>query len=83
MSSPLISAQTEDCVKLTGAPMEPQLNASALYNLNTLMISITSDLLPTMLIYTLIDSRSTYCFLNSSITSKHQLYTYNTNPIPL
>ena len=83
MSSPLNSAPTEDCVKLTGAPTEPQLNASALYNPNSLTISITSDHVPNTLICTLIDSGSTHCFLDTSITSKHNLHTYNINPIPL
>ena len=63
--------------------MEPQFTASALYNLNSLMISITSDLIPNTPISTLIDSSSTHCFLNTSITSKHHLCTYDINPIPL
>ena len=83
MSSPLNSTPTEDCVKLTSAPMEPRLNASALYNLNSLTISVTSDLIPNTPICTLIDSGSTHCFLDTSITSKHHLRTYNINPIPL
>ena len=62
--------------------MEPQLNASALYNLNSLMITLNSDLLLTTDIHTLIDSGSTHCFLNSIIL-KHQLHTYKINPIPL
>ena len=83
MSSPLNSALTEDCIKLTGAPMEPRLNASALYNLNSLTISVTSDHIPNTLICTLIDSGSTHCFLDTSVTSKHNLCTYNINLIPL
>ena len=47
------------------------------------MISITSDLIPNTPIRTLIDSGSTHCFLNTSVTSKHHLHTYNINPIPL
>ena len=83
MSSPLNSTLTEDCVKLTGAPTEPQLNTSALYNPNSLTISITSDHIPNTPIRTLIDSGSTHCFLNTSVTSKHNLRTYNINLIPL
>ena len=82
MSSPLNSTLTEDCIKITGAPMEPRLNASALYNPNSLMISVTSDLILNTLIHTLIDSGSTHCFLDTSVTSKHQLRTYNINLIP-
>ena len=67
----------------TDAHTEPQLNASTLYNPNSLIILLTSNLLPTTLIYTLIDSNSTHCFLNSSIISKHQLQTYSINLIPL
>ena len=83
MSSPLNSAPTEDCVKLTSAPTEPRLNASALYSPNSLTISVTSNLFPNNLIHTLIDSSSTHCFLDTSVTSKHNLRTYNINPIPL
>ena len=83
MSSPLNSTPTEDCIKPTGAPMEPRLNASALYNPNSLTISITSDHIPNTPIRTLIDSGSTHCFLDTSVTSKHNLRTYNINPILL
>ena len=83
MSSPQHSAPIEDCIEPTGAPMEPQLNASALYNPNSLMITLNSNLLLTTDIRTLIDSRSTHCFLNSVTVLKHQLRTYKINPIPL
>ena len=83
MSSPQHSAPIEDCIELTGAPMEPQVNASALYNLNSLIITLNSNLLLTTDIHTLIDSRSTHCFLNSATILKHQLRTYKINPIPL
>ena len=83
MSSPQHSAPIEDCIELTSAPMEPQLNASALYNPNSLMITLNSDLLPTTDIRTLIDSGSTHCFLNSATVLKHQLCTYKINLIPL
>ena len=63
--------------------MEPQLNASALYNLNSLIITLNPDLLPTTDIHTLIDSGSTHCFLNSTTILKHQLWTYKINLIPL
>ena len=83
MSSPQHSTSIEDCIKLTIAPMEPQLNTSALYNLNSLMITLISDLLPTTDIHTLIDSGSTHCFLNSATILKHQLRTCKINLIPL
>ena len=83
MSSPQHSALIEDCFELTGAPMEPRLNASTLYNPNSLMITLNSDLLLTTDIRTLIDSGSTHCFLNSATILKHQLHTYKINPIPL
>ena len=83
MSSPQHSTLIEDCIELTGAPMEPQLNASALYNPNSLMITLNSDLLLTTDIRTLIDSGSTHCFLNSTTVLKHQLHTYKINLIPL
>ena len=83
MSSPQHSAPIEDCVKLTSAPMEPSLNTSTLYNPNSLMITLNSDLLLTIDIHTLIDSGSTHCFLNSATILKHQLHTYQINPIPL
>ena len=83
MSSPQHSTPIEDCIELTSAPMEPRLNASALHNLNSLMITLNSDLLLTTDIRTLIDSRSTHCFLNSTTILKHQLHTYKINLIPL
>ena len=83
MSSPQHSACIEDCVELTGAPMEPRLNASALYNTNSLMITLNSNLLLTTDIRTLIDSGSTHCFLNSATILKSQLCTYKINLIPL
>ena len=63
--------------------MEPQLNASTLYNPNPLTIYISSDLIPNTPIRTLIDSSSTHCFLNTSVTSEHHLCTYDINPLPL
>ena len=83
MSSPQHSTLIEDCIELTSAPMEPRLNTSTLYNPNSLMITLNSDLLPTTDICTLIDSGSTHCFLNSTTVLKHQLCTYKINPIPL
>ena len=47
------------------------------------MIPITSNILPTTPICTLIDSGCTHCFLDFSVTSKHQLHTYSINLIPL
>ena len=47
------------------------------------MITLNSDLLLTTDICTLIDSRSTHCFLNSITVLKHQLCTYKINLIPL
>ena len=47
------------------------------------MITLNSNLLPTTDICTLIDSRSTHCFLNSTTILKHQLHTYKINLIPL
>ena len=83
MSSPQHSIPIEDCVELTSAPMDPQLNASALYNPNSLMITLNFNLLLTTDICTLIDSGSTHCFLNSTTVLKHQLCTYKNNLIPL
>ena len=78
VSSPQHSAPIEDCVELTSAPMEPQLNTS-----DSLMITLNSNLLPTTDICTLIDSGSTHCFLNSTTILKHQLCTYKINLMPL
>ena len=83
MSSPQHSMLTEDCIELTSAPMEPQLNASTLYDPSSLMITLIADLLPTTNIHTLIDSGLTHCFLNSSTVSKQQLHSYKINSILL
>ena len=47
------------------------------------MITLNSNLLLTTDICTLIDSRSTHCFLNFTTILKHQLHTYKINLIPL
>ena len=82
MSSSPTSAPTEDCVKLTGALTELRLNASALYNPDSLTLTLDSDLILTK-IRTLIDSGSMHCFIDSAMISKHQVRTYDITPIPL
>ena len=74
-------AHHEKLIQYTSKFLSLILNKNIKKNLT--IKSITSDLLPTTPICTLIGSRSTHCFLNSSLTSKHQLCTYSISPIPL
>ena len=83
LSSPLDPALTEDCNETIGALAELRLNASTLSGHNSLTLRLTSDLIPNSYIITLIDSRSTHCFLDSNFISKHNLHTRDIRPILL
>jgi len=66
-----------------------RLNASTLSDLNSLCIPLVSSLvcaldhLQPIPIRTLIDSRSTHCFLDSAFARKHSLPTTPTPPVEL
>jgi len=84
------SAQTGSCVELictTTSPM--RFNMSALSNLNSLCIPLVSPLvwasdhLQPIPIRMLVDSRSTYCFLDSAFAHGHSLPTTPTPPVEL
>jgi hypothetical protein len=78
-SNPPAPASDQGCVDPIGASAELHLNASALSSPHSLILLLTSDLVPSTLIQTLVDSGSTHCFLDSAFTSVHKL---RTTPIP-
>ena len=80
----MISAQTSGCVDPNSAIREVRLNASAPFKSDALFLSVTTSLLPSMLVFkALIDSCSTHCFVNSCFISKNNLLTYSVPLIQL
>ena len=84
------SAQTEDCIELLYAAMSPiWLNAFTLSNSHSLFVSFTSLLilgqnhLNKILFLALIDSGSTYYFVNSEFVDTHHLKTSATSSVAL
>jgi len=84
------SAQTGSCVKLICATTSPMcLNAFALSDLNSLCIPLVSPLvcaldhLQPIPIWTLVDSGSMHCFLDSALARGHSLPTTPTPPVEL
>ena len=87
---PQDSAQTRGHVKLICATISLMyLNASALSDPNSLCIPLISPLvcaldhLQPIPIWTLVDSRSTYCFLDSAFAHRHFLPIIPTLPVEL
>ena len=71
---PLASAQPEGCITLSCAAMEAvHLNTSALFDSSSLHVLLTSTSVPDSIITTLIDSRSTHCFVDSKFACTHDL----------
>ena len=86
LSSPQASAQTEDCIDPSCAPTEAvRLNASALFDPNSLHILLTSPFVSDSFskISALVDSRSTHCFMDTGFVRSHQLSVYPVKPIEL
>ena len=84
------STQTKGHVELFYATISPiWLNTSALSDLYSLFVSLTSPLilgqdhLNKIPFQTLIDFRSTYCFVNSKFVDTHHLKTFATLPVAL
>src|SRR5271155_2978718 len=86
LSSPQNSAQAEDCVLPSCAPLEYcHLNASALSDPNSFHIPLISPLVSDSetSIPTLIDSGSSHCFVDTSFTSQYNLPVSSIPPIRL
>ena len=84
------SIQTRSHIELVCATTSPiHLNASALSNPNSLCISLVSSLVCTLdhlqpiPIWTLVDSRSMYCFLDFAFACGHSLSTTSTPSVEL
>ena len=82
LSSPRDSAQPEDCVELPRAKFLI-LNASALSNLDSLTLSLTSDTLLNMVLNSLVDSGSSNSFIDSVFVQTQHLPAHNIPPIKL
>ena len=90
LSSPPVSALAEDCVEPPSANSEVvHLNASALSNLNSLRVSLTSSLVSNFVsnfvsvFSALIDSGSTHCFVDTEFVNFHDLPLISVSPIEL
>ena len=81
--STLDSAQDGSCVVPDCAPMEAQLNASALSDPNSLQphVTIVSHNIPEF--PALVDLGSTHCFVDPSFVRINTLSTYSVSPITL
>jgi hypothetical protein len=82
-SNPPAPASDQGCIDHISASVELHLNVSALSSPHSLILSLTSDLVPSTPIQTLVDSGSTHCFLDSAFTSIHTLCTTPIPPMPL
>jgi len=83
VSSSQPSAQPASCIDSGSAPKEARLNASTLYDPNSLMphvILLSFDLPKT---HALVDSGSTHCFVDIQFTHKNNITTYSVPPITL
>ncbi|KIM50369.1 hypothetical protein SCLCIDRAFT_34361 [Scleroderma citrinum Foug A] len=71
------STQSGGCINSNCAPKELRLNASALFDPNSLMpsVSIMSLVMPP--VSALVDSGSSHCFIDSKFVNKHSLETYS------
>lgn len=84
MCSSPSSAQPENCVDSSCAPMEVHLNASALSNSDALYLLLNSPDFPASIsnVNTLVDSGSSHCFVDSDFAHKH-LKPYPVTPVTL
>jgi len=71
------------CVDSGSAPKEACLNASALYDPNSLMPHVSLLSLDLPKIHTLVDSGSTHCFVDIKFAHKNKFTTYSVTPIVL
>ena len=84
LSSPLASAQPEDCIIPSCATMEAVcLNVSTLSDFNSLCVLLTSTSVPDSVITVLIDSGFTHCFVDSKFACTHDLPLTSIPPIQL
>src|ERR1700733_10690273 len=86
VSSSQTSAQTEDCVAPSCAPMEAiRLNASALSDPNSFHLQLSSPLIsdPNFSFRALVDSGSTHCFVDTKFAQRHNLPLIPVKPIEL
>src|SRR6266481_934427 len=82
LSSPWNYTRPEDCAGLPCAKTAT-LNTSALSNPDSLILSLTSDTLPNMILKSIVDSRSSDSFIDSAFIQMHHLPTSGILPIKL
>ena len=83
MGSSQHSAQPENCVDSSCAPLELRFNASALSSPNALYVHLSSSAFPnSQPVKTLVDSGSTHSFVDAQFAHRH-LNPFPITPIPL
>ena len=83
VNSPQNLAKSESCIDSRCAHKEAQLNVSTLSDANSLTPLVTLLPYPLPQLHTLVDSGSTYCFLNLQFTNQHPLPIHTIDPITL
>src|SRR3979490_1218243 len=74
---------TEGCIDLDSARTEVKLNASALFNLNSLIVNLHSKTIPNTVFKSLVDSSSTHSFIESTFVHRYKIPTHSIMPISL
>ena len=82
LSNPWDYARPEDCAELPRVKIVT-LSAPALYDQDSLILSLTSDSIPNTVLKSLVDSGSSNSFINSGFVQTQHLLTHNIPPIQL
>src|SRR6266481_575135 len=82
LSSPRDYARPKDCAELPRAETT-LLSASTLSNLDSFLLSLTTDMLPNMILKSLVDSGSSNSFIDAAFVQTQHLLTYGIPPIKL
>src|SRR6266481_7256306 len=80
LSSPRDYAQPEDCAELPHAETT-LLGASALFNPDSFLLSLTTDMLPSVILKSLVDSGSSDSFIDAAFVQTQHRPTYGVPPI--
>jgi len=77
---------SKGCIDLLCMPREVRINAFSVSSLSSpisLVVNLSSDLLPNVSFQVLVDSGSTHCFIKSCFVHSYNLSTHSVPPISL
>ena len=87
MSNTQAPMHSKGCIDSLCMPREVRINASSVsYFLSSpmsLVVNLSSDLLPNVSFIALVDSGSTHCVIKSHFVPRHNLSTWSISPISL